>query len=98
MSYTVKTFKEDGIRGSFQSSRNGLHVLKSYIEEYKGQNMEKLGIELNQVGREIIKTYPNMVVLRKNITSVVYYLKRLVKSGKSAEEIKKLSLAKIKEI
>jgi translation initiation factor 2B subunit (eIF-2B alpha/beta/delta family) len=98
MSYTLKDFKQDGIRGSFQSSRNGLHVLRSFIEDYQGQDLDQLGDELNKIGREIIKTYSNMVILRKNITSVVYYLKRLIKTGKDVRQVKKLSLAKIKEI
>ena len=98
MTYTFDDFKNEGIRGSYLTCKYALQVLQSYIEAYDKSDMSALGEELNGIARRIIKTYPNMVILRKNVTNVVYYLKRLVKSNKSAKEIKSSSLAKIEEI
>jgi translation initiation factor 2B subunit (eIF-2B alpha/beta/delta family) len=98
MAYTIKDFKEEGILGSYTTCLNALNVLKSEIEEYKAANFELLGENLNKTARLMIKTYPNMVLLRKNVTSVVYYLKRLVKAQKSGQEIKQATIKKIGEI
>lgn len=98
MAYTLKEFKNEGIKGSHLTCINALKILREYIEEYNGSDLIALGEDLNKTVRSIIKTYPNMVILRKNVTSVVYYLKRLVKAKKSAKEVKKHSLAKINEI
>ena len=98
MAYTLKEFKNEGIKGSHLTCINALKILREYIEEYSDSDLIALGEDLNKTVRSIIKTYPNMVILRKNVTSVVYYLKRLVKAKKSAKEVKKHSLAKINEI
>lgn len=98
MVYTLDDFKKEGLRGSHRSCNQALKVLQSYIEEYSDSDLVALGEDLNKIARGIIKTYPNMVILRKNVTGVVYYLKRLVKAKKTSEEVKKSSLAKIKEI
>ena len=98
MVYTLDDFKKDGLRGSHRSCNQALKVLQSYIEEYSDSDLIALGEDLNKIARGIIKTYPNMVILRKNVTGVVYYLKRLVKAKKTSDEVKKSSLAKIKEI
>jgi len=98
MAYTLKEFKEEGIKGSHLTCINALKILREYIEGYNGSDLIALGEDLNKTVRSIIKTYPNMVILRKNVTSVVYYLKRLVKAEKSAKEVKKHSLAKINDI
>ena len=98
MVYTLDDFKKEGIRGSHRSCNQALKVLQSYIEEYSDSDLVVLGEDLNKISRGIIKTFPNMVILRKNVTSVVYYLKRLVKAKKTYDEVKKSSLAKINEI
>jgi translation initiation factor eIF-2B subunit alpha len=98
MAYTLDEFKKEGIKGSHLTCINALKILREYIKEYNGSDLIALGEDLNKTVRSIIKTYPNMVILRKNVTSVVYYLKRLVKAEKSATEVKKQSLAKINEI
>ncbi len=98
MVYTLDDFKKEGFRGSYRSCNQALKVIQSYIEEYSDSDLVALGEELNKIARGIIKTYPNMVILRKNVTSVVYYLKRLVKAKKTYDEVKKSSLAKINEI
>ena len=98
MAYTLEDFKKEGIKGSYLTCFHALDVLQSYIEDYTDSDLVALGEELNKIARAIIKMYPNMVILRKNVTGVVYYLKRLAKANKSTAELKKTVMAKIKEI
>ncbi len=98
MGYTLDDFKKEGVRGSYLTCNYALKVLQSYIENYEQTDLIALGEDLNKIARGVVKTYPNMVILRKNVTGVVYYLKRLVKADKPAAEVKKFAIAKINEI
>ena len=64
----------------------------------KIKNPEKLALEFNNIGRDIIKLHPNMVAIRKRVTTIVYYLKRLVKANKDIDEIISQTQDKLREI
>jgi translation initiation factor 2B subunit (eIF-2B alpha/beta/delta family) len=98
LSVSIKDVKDDVFSGSFEISQNALHVLLDVIEKSKTSNAEKLVEECNQVGKKIIKSKPNMVNIRMKISAVIYHMKRLAKSNKSAEDIKKTSRLKIQEL
>ena len=98
MSLSVKDIKDDTFSGSFEISQNALYVLRDFIDESKITNAEKLVDECNAIGKKIIKSQPNMVNIRRKISSVVYHMKRLLKSNKSVDEIKKSSISKIQEL
>ena len=98
MSVSIKDLKDDTFSGSFEISQNALHVLLDFIEKNKTSNAEKLVDECNVLGKKIIKSQPNMVNIRRKISTVIYHMKRLLKSNKSAEDIKKTSKSKIQEL
>ncbi len=98
MSVTIKDVKDDSFSGSFEISQNALLVLLDFIKNNKTKDAEKLVEECNALGKEIIKSQPNMVNIRRKISTVIYHMKRLLKSQKSIEDIKNNSQAKIEEI
>jgi translation initiation factor 2B subunit (eIF-2B alpha/beta/delta family) len=98
LSISIKDIKDDSFSGSFEISQNALNVLLDFIKKNKTTNAEKLVEECNAIGKEIIKSQPNMVNIRRKISTVIYHMKRLLKSQKSIEDIKKASQSKIEEI
>lgn len=98
MSLSVKDIKDDSFSGSFEISQNALIVLLDFIKNNKTSDAEKLVEECNALGKDIIKSQPNMVNIRRKISTVIYHMKRLLKSEKSAVDIKKTSQSKIEEI
>jgi len=98
LSVSIKDIQDDSFSGSFEISQNALNVLLEYIEKSKTSNAEKLVDECNAIGKKIIKSQPNMVNIRRKISTVIYHMKRLLKSNKSTEEIKKGSKSKIQEL
>ena len=98
MSVSIEDVKDDIYAGSFEVSQNALSALLEFIEKNKTSDAEKLVEECNQVGKKIIKSKPNMVNIRRKISAVIYHMKRLAKSNKSAEDIKKTSKSKIQEL
>ena len=98
MSVSIKDIKDDTFSGSFELSQNALYTLLDFIEKSKTQNAEKLVDECNTIGKEIFISQPNMVNIRRKISIVIYHMKRLLKSNKSTEDIKKTSKSKIEEL
>jgi len=98
LSISIKDIKDDSFSGSFEISQNALYVLLDFIKNNKTNNGEKLVEECNALGKEIIKSQPNMVNIRRKISAVVYHMKRLLKSDKSATDIRNASQSKIEEI
>lgn len=84
--------------GSYIHSINVLYVLQEMIDSDKMSDPEKFAQDFNKMGRELIKWQPNQVAIRNRVTTVVYYLKRLVKANKSVDEIKIHTKEKIEEL
>jgi len=98
LSLSIKDIKDDTFSGSFEISQNALYVLLDFIEKSETKNAEKLVDECNAIGKKIIKSQPNMVNIRRKISTVVYHMKRLLKSNKSVDDIKETSISKIREL
>ena len=98
MSVTIKDVKEDMHSGSFEVSQNALYALLDFIENSKTNDADKFVEECNQIGKKIIKSKPNMVNIRRKISAVIYHMKRLLKTDKSTEDIKKASKSKIQDL
>lgn len=98
MKKKLEKIKNDKTSGSFKLSIDSLVALRDFIDSAVNSNPEKLAEELNKIGKELTKTQPTMVTLRKNVTHIVYYLKRLIKSEKSFDKIKDETKAKINEL
>jgi translation initiation factor 2B subunit (eIF-2B alpha/beta/delta family) len=84
--------------GSYRLCEHYLSQLTGQIHNSKISQPDALVESISRIGREYIKEQPNMIAIRKRITTIVYYLKRLSKGGKSVDQIKQLALDKIKEI
>jgi eIF-2B alpha/beta/delta-like uncharacterized protein len=84
--------------GSYIHSINALYVLQEMVDSNKMSDPEKFAQDFNKMGRELIKWQPNQVAIRNRVTTVVYYLKRLIKANKSVDEIKIHTTEKINEL
>jgi len=98
MGKAAKHIKNDKFSGSFKLSQKSLSSLFGFIEESTDNTPEKLVESFGKFAKEIIKAQPNMVAIRKKVTGIVYHTKRLLKSGKSVEEIKLASKMKIESV
>lgn len=98
MSISINDIRDDRYSGSFEISQNALQFLRDFISKSSAKNKNKLVDETNNLGKEIIKSQPNMVSIRKKISIIVYHMKRLLKTDKTIEEIKQASLNKIDEV
>lgn len=88
---------ENNFSGSNEITLKALDELSEFVINNKITQEESFGDEINKFGRVLIKSQPNMVTLRKRISNIVYYTKRIIKTGKSIEDIKKQVLLKISE-
>jgi len=87
------------ISGSYIISLESLESLKKYIRDYKeSSDLTRFVDQTNKFGRALIKEHPTMVSVRKKISLVIYYLKRLVKTNKKLHDIKILCIDKINEL
>ncbi len=98
MGKAVDLIKNDNFSGSFKLSQKSLLVLSDFLQESKEKTPEKLVDAFGKFAKEIIKSQPNMVAIRKKVTGIVYHTKRLLKAGKSVEEIKLASEIKIENV
>jgi translation initiation factor eIF-2B subunit delta len=98
MGKSIEDLKLDNFSGSFELSQKSLGMLSDFITKSTEKKPEKLIEALNRFAKTMIKSQPNMVSIRKKVTAIVYHTKRLVKAGKSIEEIKQSSEQKIQEI
>jgi len=98
----MATGKEDIIKdnrsGSNIVAAKAIEFLAEQFEQNSFSNTEDLVEHINKTGKDIIKSQPNLISLRKRVTAVIYYLKRLSKTEKSLEEIVESCRQKIKEI
>jgi translation initiation factor 2B subunit (eIF-2B alpha/beta/delta family) len=97
MEMKIEELKNMHISGSYLQSRYSLYVLRTFIKNINLKDSEEITQKFNKLGRDLIKLQPNMVAVRKHVTTVVYYMKRLVKANKSLEEIKSQTIEKINE-
>jgi len=98
MGKSVDHIKNDKFSGSFKLSQRSLLLLSDFIEESGEKTPEKLVEAFSKYAKAIIKAQPNMVAIRKKVTGIVYHTKRLLKAGKSIDEIKLASKEKIENV
>jgi translation initiation factor eIF-2B subunit delta len=98
MSVKIQDIKKDRYSGSFEISQNALRTLLDYIKKNNTKRAQKFVEECNTFSKDIIKSQPNMVSIRKKVSAVNYHMKRLLKSEKTVDEIKITSASKIEEL
>ena len=98
MGKRVEDLRHDKYSGSFELSQESLRVLSEFITNSSEVKVEKMIDSINKFSKSIIKSQPNMVNIRKKVTTIVYHAKRLAKSGKAVDDIKQASEQKIQEV
>jgi translation initiation factor 2B subunit (eIF-2B alpha/beta/delta family) len=84
--------------GSFNFCISVLQYLHNYLRNSPIKNMNSLAEDLNKQGKMIIKMHPNMASLRKKIVTVIYTLKKAMRTPKTIDEVKIHTQAKIQEL
>jgi translation initiation factor 2B subunit (eIF-2B alpha/beta/delta family) len=98
MQINLENVIQDKTSGSLLISQKALSVLRAQIEAHKIEVKDDFVESLAAMGKDMISAHPMLVLVRKRITTVVAYAKRIVKSEKTPEEIKQLLLQKIDEL
>jgi translation initiation factor 2B subunit (eIF-2B alpha/beta/delta family) len=99
MSLDISEILGDNTSGSFTITRNSL---TKYIEYLKGEtdsktDLESLFEEIQNAAKELVKSQPNMALIRRTNYSFVSYFKRFLKSEKSRKDVIKMMIAKLQE-
>jgi len=75
-----------------------LDQLKIQIDQHKSGGTQVFSDWLSKTGRTAIKMYPNSVAVRKHVTTLVYYVKRIAKSESELKDVKSKTLDRIDEL
>jgi len=95
MNEIIQINEDSKSNSSHEISKIALLALKEYLEKSKTTKKAFLIEEFRSLAKTLIKSYKNNVLIQKKTSSIVYYLKRLEKSGKSIDDIKFLTIEKI---
>lgn len=98
MKITLEDVVQDKTSGSLQVSQNALIVLKNYISGYTNEAEEEFIQTVAAMGKELISAHPMLVLVRKRVSNVIAYLKRIAKSEKSFQDVRRFTIQKIDEI
>jgi translation initiation factor eIF-2B subunit delta len=98
MSELFNEIKSDNKSGSHKLATQTLQAMKNFLENSTIQDKIRLADDLNKVVKDLIKSKRNIVLMQKKTSTVVYYLKRLVKTGKNISDIKLQTIEKIDEL
>jgi translation initiation factor 2B subunit (eIF-2B alpha/beta/delta family) len=88
----------DKTSGSLLVSQKALSLLSVYVDQYDIKENNEFAESLASIGKEMISAHPMLVLVRKRISTVVAYAKRIAKSEKTPDEIQQLLLKKIDEL
>ncbi len=91
-------FANIAFKGSALLTHTILDRLKTSIDHNTAKGAREFSDWLSKIGRQAIKMYPNSVSLRKQVTAVVYYVKRIVKSDSDIKEIRNKTMHRIDEL
>ncbi|HED10334.1 MAG TPA: hypothetical protein ENJ10_06570 [Caldithrix abyssi] len=99
MTIDISPILADKTSGSFTYTLNILKRISAFIEEHGSSlSREELFEEVHQAGRRLIKVQPNMVLVRRYNNQLISYYKRVLKAGKSDDEIRQALVEKIAEL
>jgi translation initiation factor eIF-2B subunit delta len=91
MSVELENIMNDNLSGSVALTQNTLQFYRDFLANLAGSSLELEGIfqQFQDEAKKILKSQPNMVLLRKTTNNILIYFKRLVKSDKELEQILK---------
>jgi translation initiation factor 2B subunit (eIF-2B alpha/beta/delta family) len=89
MRINIKEILDDNISGSYSLTEKSLNVFKQYIEEVIKTNTpaEEVFDEIHINARQLVKSQPNMALLRRYNYTLVTHFKRLLTSEKDRQKI-----------
>jgi len=97
MRINIKEILDDNKSGSYTLTEKGLKVFQIYVEEVIKTNIpiDEIFEEIHINAKQLVKSQPNMALLRKYNYTLVTLIKRLLNSDKNRNEILKATLEKI---
>lgn len=98
MNDKINKIKSDKKSGSHNLTVMALQALWDFLNESQIKDKLKIADELNLIVKDLVKYQKNIILLQMKASTVVYYFKRLTKTNKTVEEIKKQTLLKIEEL
>jgi translation initiation factor 2B subunit (eIF-2B alpha/beta/delta family) len=98
MNNKLDTVLRDNTSGSLQVSQKALIVLRDFLVSDTSGEENEFVEAISTMGKEMISAHPMLVLVRKRVSSVISYMKRITKAGKPADEVKQLTIEKIDEI
>ena len=89
MSVELEKILNDNLSGSITLTQNALKFYRDYLADLSksSQDIENIFQNFQDEAKKILKSQPNMVLLRKSTNNILIYFKRLVKSDKNPEQI-----------
>lgn len=98
MNSTIAEIIKNNQSGSHEIFKSSLLALKDFLKNDKSKNKIVLSDALNDVVRNLNRAHKNIVILQKNTSAIAYYLKRLAKTDKDINSIKKQTIEKINNL
>jgi translation initiation factor 2B subunit (eIF-2B alpha/beta/delta family) len=98
MKMTFKQLQEIKTTSSFDFCLLALRYLQNFINNTPIKNRDTFLLSLNDQSRALVKMQPNMANLKKKISTVIYVVKKAMKTRKTNAEIIEYTLEKISDI
>lgn len=97
MSLDISEILNDNKSGSFTITSNSLKMYLDYLKnEIKGDiSLDVLFEEIQNAAKDLVKSQPNMALIRRTNYAFVSYFKRFLKSDKSRAEVLKIMISKL---
>lgn len=99
MSLDISDILKDNTSGSFTITANSLERYIDYLKNEKDtkNNLEDIFENVQSAAKELVKSQPNMALIRRTHYSFVSYFKRFLKSEKSRKEVLKMMISRLEE-
>jgi len=99
MNIDISDILNDNTSGSFTITSNSLARIITYLGEEKGSNtdLETVFENIQTAAKDLVKSQPNMALIRRTHYTFVSYFKRFLKSDKSRKEVIEMMIARLKE-
>jgi translation initiation factor 2B subunit (eIF-2B alpha/beta/delta family) len=99
MSLDISDILNDNTSGSFTITSKSLKRYMDYLEKEKDgkTDPETLFEDIQSAAKELVKSQPNMAMIRRTNYGFVSYFKRFLKAEKDRKELINMMLAKLQE-
>jgi len=99
MSLDISDILSDNTSGSFTITSKSISTYIEYLEKEKNSkiDLETVFENIQNAAKELVKSQPNMALIRRTNYSFVSYFKRFLKAEKSRQEIMEMMISKLQE-